>query len=252
MAITRVQKATGSVPGGVAAQKLAVAFGADVTLGDLLVCVWSQGNTGSNNLASFSDTQGNVWTIVVSAPSIDTTLDIQIAYAIAKASGACTVTADCGGGFTSIMQMAIAEYSGAGIFDKQNGHFSGAGSPFQPGNITITAAHEVIVTGACVNLDSINDWAIDSGFTVQDILNVNNGIAPPNNFQSFVWGDQIVSAIGSFDPNFTTAQIVNSNEEVAAIASFKPGLPTGVTALNPLLPRKLPWPFNGKIAQGVK
>ena len=213
----------------VAGTSLALAYGSNVTSGHLLIAVCGTGGLGANGLASVADTQGNIWTIVATQQSIDAPLSVAIAFAVAGATGANTVTATFNAP-AGAMDLIISEYSGATgwAFDKKNTVFAGVPpDTVNTGSITTTSANEVLIVGSTLPADQTPGWNVSAGFTIQKQV---NNTAP----ESMAYADQIVSAIGTFSATIGGTGVLGSSEIVAAIASFSFSLPAPVS--NVVLP----------------
>ncbi len=90
-----------------------LAFGSNVTAGNLLVVVAGIANSNLTISHTVSDTLGNTWIFVGFSRNDNlTSNDVGIFIATANGSGACTVTVSGGGFGGSASQIIVAEYSG--------------------------------------------------------------------------------------------------------------------------------------------
>lgn len=241
MSVALVQKFNGTAPNPGAETVSAVAT-SNVTAGNILVAIWSMGEiTTGGPSATISDTQGNIWNQILTQVSIDTSLIIIVYYAVAKASGANTITVDVGAGNTAVMQLQMAEFSGVPTpyFDAKASRFNVAHASFSTGTVTTTANGDLLIACVILPADQINDWSVDNGFTLQlPVLNVDIGSGLS---QSFAWATLLsAGAAGPYSTDWTTAQIVNSTEEIAGVVAFLGPQVTGTTLLDPPSPRRLP------------
>ena len=212
----------------IAGTSLSLAYASNVVSGDLLIAVCGTGSLGANNLSSVTDSQGNLWTVVASRASIDSPLSVSIAWAVAGATGANTVTATFFAPAGS-MDLIIAEYMGATgwAFDKKNTNFAGVPpDTTSTGSITTTVANEVLIVGSSLPADQTPGWNVSAGFTIQ--AQVNN-TSP----ESMAYADQIVSATGTYSATIGGTGALASTEIVAAIASFSGTLSAPAAPVRP-------------------
>lgn len=122
-----------------------LAFGSNVTSGNLLIVVIGSANSSLSVLPNVSDTLGNTWTKVKGNNSGD---GVAIAYAFANGSGATTVSISAGSGagnsmpqFTSIL---VAEFSSANLSSTVDVSAGGSSAP----SLTLTQGYDLVISGS--------------------------------------------------------------------------------------------------------
>lgn len=206
-----VQKAT-SGAGSTLANSIALAYGSNVTHNNLLIAV--VGNGGAANVGNMAtvptDTEGNVWTLAKGQVGIDGFSFVAIYYAIAKATGANTVTWN-GGGTNSDLMMAVFEYANprANPLDQTNSNVGAA-----TGNITTTQASELLF-GAITSANLVTGWNASASFTIEETASNSGGANA-----SLGTADLTVSNIGTYSTTFSGAGL---SPDGAAIVSFELG-----------------------------
>lgn len=206
-----VQKAT-SGAGSTLANSIALAYGSNVTKNNLLIAV--VGNGGAANVGNMAtvptDTEGNTWTLAKGQVGIDGFSFVAIYYAIAKSTGANTVTWN-GGGTNSDIMIAVLEYANPSAIplDQTN---SNVGTT--TGNVTTTQALE-LVFGAITSANIVSGWNASAGFTIEETASNSGGANA-----SLGTADLTVSNIGTYSTTFSGSGL---SPDGAAIASFKLG-----------------------------
>lgn len=144
------------------ASSLALAYGSNVTAGNLLVVSFSaHGLDGSTTTASIADTRGNIWTLA--GPLLyysPFTQGLCTWYAVAASSGADTVTVTLSASQTQL-RMTVQEFSNVNSLD-QTSQATGSAYPLNSGSKTTTAANEIVFGWALANGGTT---AVGSGFT---------------------------------------------------------------------------------------
>lgn len=142
MAIAFVQ-GTGNFASGAGAT-LTAAYGSNVTAGNLLIVAGYSSNASVTPTLAVSDTQGNAWTSACEVSGWGgTPQDAQIFYAIAKTTGANTVTLTTSGSDT-FRRVCIHEYSGCDTLDQVSTNTGASGTTVSSGNVTTTVAAELL------------------------------------------------------------------------------------------------------------
>lgn len=183
------------------------AYGSNVTLGNLLLVVAGSQDIAGAITFAISDTQGNAWTAlgVVDANSVNGGRG-QLFYAVAKATGANTVTLTTG---STTPLLAVHEFSGATFLDVQASAIGSGTSP-DSGPVTTGAAAELLF-GFNVNVPtSITGLSAGVGWTQAEAIT-----------QKLITEYQIVAATGTFDATsaMTTGKSP-TNLWLAEIATF--------------------------------
>lgn len=163
------------------------AYTSNVTAGDLLIAAFQIGNTTATY--SCADTQTNVYSLAVSVAANGA--QNGIFWAIAKTTGACTVTitssASTSGG-VCLAEYTLASLLGSGA--SANGSAGGSTSLTTP-NITTTVANAVVIGFLTGNV------LVQTGaFTTRAALNSSG-----HNF--FAISDDIVSSTGTYTDTST-------------------------------------------------
>jgi hypothetical protein len=126
-----------------------VPYGSSVGLGDLLVlCII--GTWTASGALNITDSQGNVWFTAISSNS--GTHGVGIAWAIAKTSGACTITTNPAGS-TSLDLVAydFSGFNGKVLVDQTAAPGTGANPNDSVGPVTTQYANEVGIAGFYCN-----------------------------------------------------------------------------------------------------
>jgi len=222
MSALLIQHAHGS---GANVGSVTVAFASNVAAGDLLVIVAGSGFCGpAGGLGTPTDTQSNTWTQAVNSSNVNDNTQVVLWYALAAASGACTVTLPAGSG-TGAIEVLIAEYSGVikvggTPLDQSHSNLSGVAT----GSITTTQANELIIAVACDGgaVGFAGPWGPGTGFTIEEQASI--GQLCGGGTASTVYADQTVTSIGTYSCTFTGAN--GSDNSNAGIASFFASAPT--------------------------
>lgn len=197
MAISLVQKNSNAVNG---APTVSVAYGSNVTSGNLLVAIVSN-DSNDQSPSTVSDTRGNTWTLAQSHLAIDGFAGTSLYYATANATGPNTVTWSVGGGAAADLMIFVMEYSGIPSPTLDQTSIGGA----SPGSITTTNANEVIIAATLDNGGSsvapIGGWAATNSFTVELNGAVNSSV--PSIYSGTAVADRIVSATGTYSTTFS-------------------------------------------------
>lgn len=165
---TLTQKAQNAANG---VTNISVAFPSPVTQGTLLIAIVSN-DALAQPPSTVSDTQGNTWTLASSQAGIDNFASIAMYFAIAKASGATTVSWATGGGSGDLM-IQIMEYPWTGATLDQHA----TGGPTV--SVTITAAVELAVAAMMDNdggAGPVAGWSATNGFAIQQNAQVNTSL----------------------------------------------------------------------------
>lgn len=215
------------------------AYPGNVTKGHLLLMAFSDGGGGVLAIppSSITDTQGNTWAKACFQNDAQSSASIECFFAVAKATGACTVTVDFAGN-TLFPCAILAEFSDSQTALDQ-GTTNGStqiGGATTPAAITTTKTALMIAVSATGQGNGIA--SINSGYTIA--AQVQN----PNGLDSIMLGFLENAAPAVYQPTITW---VNFFSPEAAQASFIAGVVPGVGSelLTPPLPRKLPW-LSGK------
>lgn len=240
MPISLVQKAFNNLNG---AASITEAYPGNVTAGNLLIAIVA------NDAVDFGptvvdDTQGNVWTQDAKALSLDSFADIEIWHAIAKATGANTVSWDTGGAADADLMLMIFEYSGIPNAALDQSGFKIGANPLITRVLTTTFPNELVIAAALDNSANglaFDAWAANNGFTVEETASVSTAIPT---FTESAQADFVAAAIGNYGTTFSNnsgSGGVNSLSVIASYASSGPPPGTGTQLLPLPFPRKLPW-----------
>jgi len=216
---------------------ISIPFPGNVTKGDLLI-FW-----GGNGYTSLTDTQGNIW-----SPGPDGLCEttnfgagslIFIAFAIASATGPCTVTVS--NPATEVWCCGIAEYGvNPPTLDQNSGNSIGKGFGTVPTPITPILSNTIVIAAAIGTVagGQPDVWTVDSGFTVDDTM-----ASIPFN-AGFCLASLNVAAPGTpINPTFTNAHWIFGADAVEAnFAGPQIVLPKAFVNTGNLNPMKLPWP----------
>lgn len=198
MAITLVQSA--SVIGN------SLAYGANVTIGNLLIAVAGDATGGSAAAFPLSDTQGNTYTALAPVSGGVSGGAGQLFYSIAKATGANTVSFTAG---PANPRLLIHEFSGVAQIDKSHSA-SGAGNAIDSGGVTTVVAAELLF-GFCINVISLGASLVPgAGWTQAQII----GFSALTEYQ-------VVAATGTFNATMASSVAKGGvNNWLAEIATF--------------------------------
>src|ERR1700753_2642701 len=143
------------------ASSIAEAYTSSVTAGNMLIacCGWASANTGG----SITDTLGNTWTQQETVAGTSIGYGLTIWTAVAKSTGANTVTVTPPSAPQSFMRMAIHEYSGVDTLDQKITGQSNVGKPSIA--MTTTQAVEVVFAFLVSNAGAAT---VSSPFTVRE------------------------------------------------------------------------------------
>jgi hypothetical protein len=146
----------------------ASAFTSNVTTGNTLVAIFAAESAGGRTVTSVTDTLGNTWTRAVRNNSDTNGDDIEIWFAVSRATGANTVTAHVGPGALQ-ENVTVAELAGGATLDVTAGAPS-TGTSHSSGNTTSAAAGDFVL-GAYVDrgfstTNSISDSKTQLGSSI--------------------------------------------------------------------------------------
>lgn len=199
-----------------------VAFGANVTAGDLLIlCVGWNDAGGAGEITAISDTRSSPWVYNVPAVSLAGNGLTECIFAcVASSSGANTVTVTWSAN-QPFIDLRVMAFNGItnGTLDQIKSAM-GTASPAATGDSpTTTAADEVVVVGMMT--DSAFGGSTTTGYT--------SWLTDPNNDMS---GYKIVSSTGVQSANNIMA---HTGQWVACLATFKAGGGSPPSLLLPIL-----------------
>lgn len=148
--------------------------------GSIILLAWEGETGGANSANTPTDTAGNIYTRVLSK-SVAATFDLEVWYAINKASTAsnAVVVTDTLGGKNGIL--IIEEWTGADsvtVVDASNSN-SGTGSPLTPGSISTVQQNELIWVAGVESVGA-SDLSANTGLgnlTQASTVTTNLGIA---------------------------------------------------------------------------
>jgi predicted secreted protein len=185
MSISLVQNTSNNVPGN----PMSLAFGSNVTAGNLLIVgVGSTTGGASNSTISLSDTLGNTYTSLGKVEEGVLSASGEIFYCIANSSGANTVTATYSSG--SGIALHVAEFSGVSAVDQNAVTNDQTGTAADSGPVTTAFADELLL-----------GWLIASGAPTAGTgwtLLSSQGATLRSALEY-----QIVSSTGTYDATFT-------------------------------------------------
>jgi hypothetical protein len=191
MSISFVQEGFGTSGG---ASSLVFAYPSNVVQGNLLLC--SVVNTSPGTTCAVTDTQGNTWTAAAARFFVAGIGGLQIFWAIAKSSAACTVTATMTGGNGEGIE--IREYS------------STVGWPANPVDITANAGQttnntpQVSITTTKTN-DLLYSFSINTGIIVYTAGAGYTNLDTSTNAGAgygYGWDDKLNVAAGTYTGQF--------------------------------------------------
>ena len=161
---------------GNSASARAVAFGSNVSVGDLIVVAVSQYFDGTQTI---TDTLGNTYTSLpmgqIISP-VDSNARGEMFYTISGGSGANTVTVTPSK--SCYMSVAIAEYSGnasSSVYDSQN-HASATSASPSSGTVTISNTGSLLV-GMTFSANNSFSSSAGTGFTQRYTSNTNEPLS---------------------------------------------------------------------------
>lgn len=148
-----------------------LAYGSNVAAGNLLVVVVS--NFSTSTTVSISDTQGNVYAQAGTYSTASGANRVSIWYAMAKASGANTVTATPSSSDFTGLGVLEYSYSGATAFTVDGSVTNnGNTNPHSTGNIPVSGSGELAIAAFCQGSLTAT-WTPGTGFTNR--VSQNNG-----------------------------------------------------------------------------
>ena len=202
-------QSTGTAP-STSASSTTQAFSADVTQGNLLVAVGWHGGT---HAGTFADTRGNTWTVITSATNATDGHQLDLAIAIAKDSGASTVTyTHSGDSATQFRAIAVAEYQAAWTADKTASATGNSGTPSSGATATTTSATELVL-GAFGG----SNTAADAPISTQNFVSRTDVIGGPNTR----WLLSLLDRLAYSTAAFTNAATVTSQQWSALVATLQ-------------------------------
>lgn len=182
---------------------------ADMTGANLLVavnCTYNGAGAGT-----FSDSSGNTWSSLTAATS--GTVRAQIFYVISPTVSATqTFTISGATNYPAVAVAGLKDTGGTPVQDQSNHGTGSVGTSVQPGNVTPTAANEVVVQGLCPD-NTYNTLAL-SGYTIDDSV----ALIPGQNYGAAL-AHVIQTTATATNPTWTWA---NSASTVAFAVTFKP------------------------------
>lgn len=193
---------------------ITLAYLSNVTAGDLLFAWVGGGGDAAvpGGTVTVSDTQVNAWTFIAGAAGLDGTSFINLYYAIAKSTGANSVTYNFTAGAAGVLNMMIGEANGltATPLDQHNSF----GQSADTHSVTTLQASEYLVAGCVAQFASIGTWSVNNSFTIQQNISEGSGIA------ALAFADRTVSSIGTYNAVFSNTG-GGFQGSGAVIASFK-------------------------------
>ena len=202
---------------------IGVAFGADVSAGDLLICFISLADNSAvggslTGPFSVSDTDGNTWQAATGLQYTGAagTTGIQIFWATAVNNGPLTVTATGTSG-QGAWGIVILEYSGnigTWAVDQTNGNSATSGTSINTGNITTLQPDEIIVACA-VDGTGVNTAPLWPSTGAPFTHRANIAADGP---EAGTAADHIVTSTGTYSCTFGNA--TNGDPLIAQIVSF--------------------------------
>lgn len=196
------------------AASLAVAFTSNVGAGNLIFILST--TLFSGDAPNVTDSQGNSYTFWNRQFTIGGG-EVDLWYAIAGSSGACTVTLTLGSP-PDTMRMIIAEYakSGTPTVDQLHTTNANTGTSFNTGNITTTVANEVLLAFAWDRTRDGSPWTDSQSFT-----NVKTTVTG----ESLTLWEKGVSSTGTYNDVLTATNGISGDDVAMGIGSF-----SGITA----------------------
>jgi len=224
---TCVQYAT--VGGGSSGASTAVAaYGANNTAGNTLMAILWIGNATVVPIPAFTDSQGNVWTVVGCTSTTTSGRPPQSCFAYAPncASGANTVTATFSSGSPSTL-MTILEYSGLLVaYSYDTSNFSVANTSPAPTNSVLVGngAPDLLIGFGINDYHNSGTFGASAGWNQ---VNVGNGSTYA---QIATWEQAGVSA-GTYTNAVTNNNVISNGCLEAGIVAFRSVLPSGIVHL---------------------
>jgi hypothetical protein len=204
--VTTGNNGTGSFVGSIST----AAFGASVTQNNLIVVAVNGGGSATQT-ATITDTQGNVYTAVTPALVGGGQPIEWMFYAVAKTTGADTVTAT----FSGTVQFPFieaAEYSGVATTNPLDQVATGSAlGNAVSGNVTTTIDKDLAVAAG-------TRWGSAGQI---------NGAGPGYIYRASGLEDQVLLPAGTYNAAFTSSG--NTNGFVVILATFKPLVTTTIT-----------------------
>lgn len=192
MSIAFVQQTDNNFNNSSGATSEPLAYGSNNTGSDLLLCAvfWR----GASITVSVTDTQGNSWSAVAAAVSINASDLIQLFYAPNCKAGANTVTAHFSSTGGTFILMSIAEYSGVNTLDQKTSTGLGNGSTASSGTTSATTqANELIIGYASTSAaHTTTHFTAGAGYTIRQNTVLSLGIE-----------DKTVSSTGTQSATFS-------------------------------------------------
>jgi hypothetical protein len=187
-----------------------IAYGQNVGAGDLLVlCLIGKWNP--NGALNITDTQSNSWSQAVNGNNGGTpATSASIAWAVAKASGACTITTNpAGSTVLDLVAYDFAGFNGSAAVDKTAGPGTGGNPTDSVGPVITSFANEVAVAAFYFNGNATSgNWT----YLVTSLVNLAEYIiltANGNQTATAVTGD--VGDIMALATFYSPAQLVGPN-----------------------------------------
>ena len=200
-----------------------LAYTSNVTSGNLLFALVGGGSDAGGGVRAVSDSQGNAYTFVAGAGSLDDASNVNLYIATAGASGANTVTWTLTAGAPGTMDIIIGEVSGLTATPLDQHH--SVNESAATGNITTTQAAEYLLAGAIGNSAAIATWSATNSFVVE------RSVAESSGTSGMALADRTVAAIGTYSTTFSNSGVLSPSAG-ALIASFNiAAAPAGPTKL---------------------
>lgn len=165
-----------SAAGSSTSSPLALAYTDKVMAGDaLLVGAWTNSATGGRTV-TITDSLGNTWTQVDTYRNAnvgDNRFRLSVWYAVANASGVCTVTSTASGSVLA-MGLALTEYSGPAtpIIDGVVGQDGASSTSWSTGTIPVNSPHEMAVGFFGCETDKTPSFTATGGFVTEINLSI--------------------------------------------------------------------------------
>ena len=191
MAITLVQSATSADNAG-ATYATSKAFTSNVTLGNLLVALFSCGDNGSTPAITIVNSAGSAttsaWTLFAQTRDAPDNQSIVIGYAVVTGSGSCTIQGSVPSaiGSTIFQQIGISEWAGAAtssLTDGGSGTTTTGATPTTP-TVSPTLAGALIFAGGYDSSGTGVITGVGSGYTTLELAAATNDLSTQYQIQT--------------------------------------------------------------------
>ncbi len=174
--------------------------------------VASMANQGGS-IPTFADSKGNTWTTVHTyGDGTDVDCIMYFCYSPTVGSGHTFLLTNASGGFPSIVVMGFSNITTSAV-NAESGHTTVSGSTGQPGSITPSVAHTLVITGVAFNDNTSGAVSVNSGYTIVDTRPFTAG----NAFGTSA-AYKVLSSASAQNPTWNITTATGNSTGIAALA----------------------------------